>query len=658
MTTPRNPIPARVAETLRRFPPFSMLPETTVTGLAARADIRVVPMGDFIWKQNAPPGDEVLFLAQGRVEYIWEHDSRGERVDVRDVGDTLGLSALVRGEPFRVTAQAVEDSLLYGLPWPPLKDALARHDEARNYVRRHLFWAVRVGTRIEYPEPTRSSLAGRAKTILQTHIDGAQLVQPRPLERLLTCPPTATLADAATLMSAKRVPTILVVDAQRRPLGIVSGSNLVKHAIVDNLPKHTPVSRIMAHPVITLPPRTSAQAAMLLMLRERIGQVCLTEDGTPGTPALDVCTHKDLLAQNGRHPAAMLYEIRDAKTPARFRELCDQIEHTARDYLEAGASAIYLGQLCAELYDELTTRLIALSQDELAAEDAAPPRPTHWAWMSVGSDGRREQILRTDMDNALVFAPTGTPETDETTRQTLLKLAAKVIDKLAAAGFARCQGGVMAHNPRWCRTTDEWLAEIDTYNAGSDGDALLRATVLYDLRHVAGERALCERLREHIYTTAAANPHLQRRLAALIVDTPPPPLNIIGRFVIEKLGVAAPPAEFDLKHRGMAPLRDAARLYTLRHRLSRRHSTGGRWDELRRADPRHGELAALARDAYDHLLRLRTLNGLRRGDSGRHLDPATLTKLERAQLANIFDIVRTVQQTVRQEFATDNTRLT
>jgi CBS domain-containing protein len=654
MTSPRNPISGRVADALRRFPPFSMLPETVAAGLAACADIRVVPMGDLIWKQGAPPGDEVMFLAQGRVEYIWEHDGRTERVDVRDVGDVLGLSALVRGEPFRVTAQAVEDCILYGLPWPRFKDVLDRHDEARNYVRRHLFWAVRVGSQIEYSEPTESSVAGRAKNILQAHLDGAQLVQPRPLERLLTCQPDDTVAGAAALMSAKRVPSILVVDAARRPLGIVSGNSLVKHIIVDGMPKDTPVSRIMANPVVTISPHTSAMAASLLMLRERIGQVCVTEDGTPGTPALDVCTHKDLLAQSGHHPTGMLYEIRIAKSPARFRELCDEIEQIVREYLEAGASAIYVGQICAELYDELAARLLALSIDELAAEGIPLPRGITWAWMSVGSDGRREQILRTDMDNGFVFTPTGAPETDETARQVFLKLAAAVIDKLVAAGFARCQGGVMALNPRWCRTTAEWLAEIESFNAGIDGAMLLRATVLYDLRFVAGERELCDRLRERIYATVSANLPLQHRLAELIVDNTPP-LNFIGRFVIEKLGGGG--GEFDLKNRGMAPLRDAARLFSLRHKLSRRYSTGGRWDELRRTIPQRGELAALAREAYDHLLRLRTLNGLRRGDSGRHLDPESLTKLERAQLANVFDVVRTVQQAVRMEFATDGARL-
>lgn len=652
----KNVIPDRIAEAMRRFPPFSMLPLASVQLLASDATVRIVPAGDKVWTQGDRPSDEALFLARGRVEYVWQVEGRSERVDVRDVGDVLGLTAIYRGEPFRVTAQVVEDSLFYGIPAAPLKAMLDANDDARHYVRRHLFWVTRVGTPVplNVDEPTESMVAGRTKNILQAHLDGAQLVQPRPIERLLTCTPDEPVHVAATMMSNKRVPSILVVDPERRPLGIVTASNLVKAVIVDGRSKDEPVSAVMASPVVTVSPRSSATAAILLMLRERIGQVCVTEDGTPATKALDVCTHKDLLAQSGHHPAGLLREIRLAKSTPRFRELCDEIEAIARSYLEAGVSAIYLGQMCAELYDELVHRLLDLSIDELEEDGVLLPR-IPWAWMSVGSDGRREQILRTDMDNAFVFAGQGSEVADHAARTVFLKLATLVVERLVNCGFARCQGGVMAMNPRWCRTREEWVAEITGPDAFSTDEGMLRATVLYDLRFIAGDKALCDSLRQEVMDAAANNRALQHRLAEAVVDMAPP-LNFIGRFVIEKLG-GGDRDEFDLKSRGMAPLRDAARILSISQGLNRRYSTGGRWDELRRGHPRLSEVAALARDAYDFLLRMRTLNGLRRGDSGRYLDPQALTKLERAQLSNVFDVVRMVQDSVRIEFHLEARRL-
>lgn len=645
---PKNVIPDRIASALRRFPPFSMLPADVVQQLAADAFVRAIAAGDFVWRQGDQPADHVLFLARGRVEYIWQVAGRRERVDIRDVGDVLGFTAIMHPEPqHSVSAQAAEDCLFYGLPAKSIRTVLTAHDDARHYVRRHTFWVTRVGRAVPMTEPTDSLQAGRVRNILQAHLDGAQRVQPRSLDRLLTCAPEAPISEAATLMAAKQVPSILVVDAERRPLGIVTANTLVKQVIVGGQEKSAPVASVMAKPVVTVSPSSSATAAILLMLRERIGQVCVTEDGTPHTPALDVCTQKDLLAQSGHHPAGLLREIRLARTNPRFRELCDEIESIARSYLEAGVSAIYLGQICAELYDELVQHLIELTAAELA-DSGQPLPPTAWSWMSVGSDGRREQILRTDMDNAFAFESLGSPTADEEARMLFLELAKRVIDRMAAAGFARCQGGVMALNPRWCRTTTEWLAEFATYDGTLEGDRLLRAAVLFDLRFVAGNAPLCATLRQAILARAGTEVHLQARLAQSIVATAPP-LNFIGRFVMEKLGVGE--EQFDLKARGMAPLRDAARLLCLKHQLHQRYSTGGRWDEVRRNLPHLAELATSAREAYDFLMRLRTLNGLQRGDSGRFINSDQLTKLERAQLSNIFDVVRLVQEAVRREFA-------
>jgi CBS domain-containing protein len=257
------------------------------------------------------------------------------------------------------------------------------------------------------------------------------------------------------------------------------------------------------------------------------------------------------------------------------------------------------------------------------------------------------------MDNGMIFAPSGSPEADEAHRAALVKLGAVVVDMMVACGFARCQGGVMASNPRWVRTGTEWRDELKALDDGRDGERLLRAAILFDLRFVAGDRTLCEEFRADMLAGVAANEPLLRRLAELVVDTPPP-LNFWGKFVVENRGGRE--SGFDIKNRALSPLRDAARALALKHGLTRRYSTGGRWEDIRRTQPRSAEMAALARDGYDLLLRLRTLNGLRRGDTGRFIDIASLSKLERSQLANAFDVLRMVQNSVRLEFQLDLSR--
>ncbi|MCF3651110.1 DUF294 nucleotidyltransferase-like domain-containing protein [Synoicihabitans lomoniglobus] len=646
-----NLIPDRIATTLRRFPPFSMLPAESIDELADKAQVRVLVAGEKVWSQGDPPGTELYVLVRGRVEYLIITDGQAELVAVRDEGDLLGLTPLLRSQPARTTAKVVEDTVLYGLPWQRLQRLLAEHDDARHYVNRHLFWTSRLGGETEtMPGPEDNAISGRAKNILQAHLAGGKVIQPRAIERLLTCSPDTPIRDAARIMAQRRVPSVLVVDDERRPLGIVTQSALVKQVVAGEMPRDAPVEGLMASPVITVSSLSSATAAILLMLRERIGQVCVTEDGTTDTAALDVFTNKDLLAQSGHHPAGLLREFRHARTVGRLRELCDEVEEFTESYLDAGVSAIFLGQICAELYDELIQRLLEMAVAEMTAAGTALPA-VGWAWLSVGSDGRREQTLRTDMDNALVFADTDDPAQNSAHRTVFLDLAERVVTKMVECGFSRCQGGVMASNPRWCRTATEWKAEITTIGTSTEPEELFRGIVLYDLRYIAGDAALVRPLRQAIIDSVRGNAWLQRRLAELVCETPPP-LNFWGNFVVEKKGDRA--GEFDLKGRALAPLRDAARLLALKNNQLRRYSTGGRWEDLRRNVPKLAELAKVAREAYDVLLTLRLTTAIARHDSGRFVDPSKLTKLEKARLAHAFDVVRLVQTHVRLAFSLDN----
>lgn len=639
-----NRIPVRIAEALQKFPPFSMLPQPIVTSLAEKATVKVLVKGDHVWEQGDPPGDEVLFLAIGRVEYYMDENGTSELVDVRDVGDVLGLSALHEGETFRVTAEVHEDSVLYVLPWLDLKIILEENDQARNYVRRHLFWGTRVGR----TAPAVSFDSDNALSIMDAHIDSAQVIQPRPPDRLLTCTPDTPIRTAAEMMVERNLYSILVIDKRGRPVGFVTDMQLVRKVVVGRTRSSSPVARIMHAPVATVAPRTNTMAVLLTMLHERIDHICITTDGTPDSQALDVCTPNDLLSQSTNHPVGIARNIQRARTSARLRELCDDIENLARSYLEAGISGIVMGQICAQLFDTLIDRMIAMTEETLAARGTTLP-DIAWSWIAVGSDGRREQILRTDMDNAIIFQSSGDPELDERNRGKLLLMATQVINLMVEAGFSRCQGGVMASNPRWCRTDEEWIGEIRDVDGLAEGDNLLRALVLYDLRHVAGDKGIANRVRDAVFesSTTTSRANALRQLAEMVVATPPP-LNFRGKFIVEKKGLNE--GEFDLKKRGLTPLRDAARVFALHYGLKNHHSTGGRWDELALTHPELAEVANLARSGYDHLLRFRNLTGLRRDDDGRFVNPATLDRLEREQLANVFDVQRMVQNTIRRHF--------
>ena len=205
----------------------------------------------------------------------------------------------------------------------------------------------------------------------------------------------------------------------------------------------------------------------------------------------------------------------------------------------------------------------------------------------------------------------------------------------------------MALNPKWCRTPQEWISEVAALKTEGDPASFLRTIIALDMRWVSGDEQLLRNLRQTLFQDIAGTPAVLRRLAESVVVTPPP-LNFLKQFVVEKKG--SHEGKFDIKSRALAPLRGAAQLIAIKYKLMRRFSTGGRWQDIQNHVIHLREVARYAEESYEFLLRLRTLNGLRRGDSGRFIEPGSINKLERAQLAHSFDVVRMVQHTIRQEF--------
>ena len=140
----KNAIPDRIADSLHRFPPFSMLEEKVIQSLAREASVKVLVKGEKVWDQGETAGNTLYFLERGRVEYKVNNGGHSELVDVRDVGDLLGLTALYEAAIFRVSAEVIEDSLLYCFDWNLVEPLFAENDDARNYIRRHLYWTTKL----------------------------------------------------------------------------------------------------------------------------------------------------------------------------------------------------------------------------------------------------------------------------------------------------------------------------------------------------------------------------------------------------------------------------------------------------------------------------------------------------------------------------------
>lgn len=639
MAPSSNVIQDRVAEFLRRFPPFSLLETAERSELAARVSIRYVTAGTVIFREGAKPGDEFYVLRQGSVE-VHEQGPPRQLVDVCDEGDVFGVRPLIAREPYLATAVAVDECILYVVPVAAAQPLLTKNNRVALY-----FAAAFASGRPHQRKRAGATLAGGRLagegSVPVPFLNDTIVLNAT--KKVLTCSATETIRSAALAMTEHGYSSIVIADGASAPVGILTDRDLRSKVVTGLHAADEPVSAIMSRPVKTVRAGITLAEAMIEMIRKKVHHLCVTADGTDGSAVTGLISDHDLLLVQGFNPAIMIKEARKTASLPQLVAIREKAEELLAKYLEQDVSALYVAGTVSAVTDAIVQRLVELH----VASAGVPPRD--FAWLALGSQGREEQLLRTDQDHALVYAG----EPDDDVLAWFLRLAAFVSDGLEACGFAPDAGGVSATNPDWCRSLGEWKETLRRWVERPDEHDILLATVFLDYRPSAGNPALARELTRYIHEEIARTELFLARLAGNALSTPPP-LSFFRSFVVERNGEHED--EFDLKLRAMIPLADAARVLTLDHELVGENSTIRRFQRLAALETGHRDLFEEAAVAYEILMKIRARFGLKHRDSGRYIDPEALNKIDRQTLRNIFADVKELQDVLRVRFPAGHVR--
>lgn len=471
----------------------------------------------------------------------------------------------------------------------------------------------------------------------------------QPLRRLakrppVTCAEQVSVAAAARLMREHEVGSVIVVDEQSRPRGILTSQDLI--GVVADGGFERPVAEFMRRDPVSLPPHAFAYEAALAMIERRIRHILVVEDGR----LLGVVSERDLFALQRLGLGELNMEIRLADDLDTLGALAAEIRRLAALLIEQGTAPEPLTLFISVLNDRLTRRVIEVVRRHHELNRI------RWAWLAFGSEGRFEQTISTDQDNGLVFAA-HEGMTAQQARAKLVPFARAVNEALDACGFPLCKGNIMASNPALCLTLDEWRAKFGGWLGESVPQALLDAAICFDLRPVYGDESLATALRDWIREHVRGHAAFLRLLAQAATQTQPP-LGRFGGFAATDAPGA--PHTLNLKANGARIFVDAARVLALAHGL-RETNTADRLRGVRaaRGQPQ-SETDALI-DAFHYIqgLRLRGQAGTPEARSGgrrsaqdlaNRIDPDQLDAFEQSALKEAFRLARQLQSRLELDF--------
>lgn len=642
-----NVIINRVQEFLKRFPPFSFLDERALAVVAGSVEVRYHANGEYLFRRGEPAQQFFFVLKQGQVHLLAQEESRTTVAEVCDEGDVFGVLALLGKRPYILDALVIEDSLVYAIPVAVFEKILQENS------RVSLFFAAGFasGQLVVRKDLSQSQ---KARTVFQdvSKDNGLMIFTGnadwRFTKEVLTCPTGISIHKAAQMMAERSVGSIVVVNEAQHPLGIITDKDLRNKLVANGLSLETPVEKLMSSPVLTKSKERGFSDLYLSMIKNRLHHLIITQDGSVQSPVTGILSDHDILLSQGNSPAVLIHALMNTWDMQEMAKIREQAEKLLKYYLENEISMDFVASVITEINDTIIQRAV-----QLAVEKHAPDFPEFeklkFCFLSLGSEGREEQLLRTDLDNAIVYEDVADSNADRAQAYMLL-VGQEVIECLMTCGFKACPAEMMANNPQWCQPVSVWKKYFSEWILTPNQKALLNAAIFFDFRPVYGDKSLASELSSHIYQEIADRDIFLNFLAKNAL-TNPPPLGFFKNFIVEKSGEQKD--KFDIKLRAMMPLADIARLLVLSHRVVGINNTFKRFEKLAELEPNYVELMQEAGKAYEILMRMRAIQGLSTQTDGRYIDPSSLGKLQRQLLKNAFAPIDELQKIVQVRYQLD-----
>lgn len=355
--------------------------------------------------------------------------------------------------------------------------------------------------------------------------------------------------------------------------------------------------------------------------------------GWPTDPGMAAQT-----ALRERHPLADALAQGDgwigpAQEPADLVRVCSLLRRQAQILYQEGLRSDVLTRIVAHWNDAVLRRLLQMYAEAFSG--------IRWCWLALGSEGREEQTLHTDQDNALLFES----EDPAQTRDRLLPILREINEWLDRCGYVLCPGDVMASNPRWCLSAGEWRQVFASWIDTGDPQALLHGAIFFDFRGIAGDQDLASELRTWLLEHLKPRPVFLKMLAAQAVANAPPLWPWRDLRTRRHQGQPV----IDLKVNGVALFVDAARVLSLAAGVPPTQTTTRLEQSARRPSEQRDRQAWVA--AYRSLQDLRVrwqFTCMERGlEVGNRIPVSELSRFDRALLVQALTEAKKMQSSLR-----------
>ena len=617
---------------LKNTEPFSLLPQTELETVANELSEIHYYSRELLYQQNKTSVEGLDIIVKGSYDaFILTSENQKKSKQKVEAHRTYGaFSILLNKGKSMLTVEAQKNTLVYRLPPTFFKELCKKHSDFYQHFLtafgKEMLNEQYVGL-VSNPEMNVEALSFDRYFVRRLDSVSAR--------EIIHCNIHTPCHDAARLMEVHKLSCLFVED-NGELLGYITDIILRNKIIGGQMHSATPVKDIMEGPIFRIDSHAFVYEAVLLMFDNMIRYLIIEENGED----IGVVSRTKLLSDQAQSPFVFIQSVRLALTTEELRKKWAHVPEVVYQLLTRGVKSEIVNQVITNISDTIAQKVI-----EGVIHEIGDP-PAKFVFMSLGSEGRKEQTLKTDQDNAIIYEDKAN-EFREKTRKYFLHFAELVSERLDFIGFSFCTGGLMAKNPKWTHSLSHWKRNYNEWIENPDHEAVMNFSTFFDCRYIYGEESLVTELQKHIVQKLEQpSEYFFSLLANNALQYEPPLTFFRGIKTISK----GDQQVFNIK-RAMTPIVDLVRVYALKYKILETN-TGERLEALRRAKIISDEDFHELMQSYYYLmgmrLRYQSLQIAQDHDeSHNYVNPKLLTKIEIVTLKEIFKVIEEFQQRIK-----------
>ncbi len=626
------------AEFLKTVAPFNLLPDEIIEATATLLKEVHYNKEAIIYKQETTNMKGVDIIVDGEYESFFYDSSQNKRLlEINRRGHCFGgVSMLLNEKKCLTTVIVKKGTVIYVLARKYFKNLCQAYEEFFQH------FTTEFGKRMMNDE--FAHFYKNAISFEKSYITSDQLfskkIESIEYRDIVSCHINTTVHDAAKLMAAGKVSCLFIKDEDGKLTGFITDITIRDKVVANMLSYNTPVGSIMDTPLVSINSEAYVYDVILQMFRSRTGYLLIEKEGE----YVGFITRNKLLSEQGQSPLVFIQSVKQSLSIDELKRKWQSVPEMVLQLLNNGVHAEIVNQVITTVSDTIAVKIIEGIINEMG------PLPAKFVFMVLGSEGRKEQTLKTDQDNAIIYEDKANEHREEV-REYFLDFATKVSDRLNHVGFAYCTGGYMAQNPKWTHSLSHWKRNYDSWMAESVPETVIQFSTFFDCRYIYGEESILEELKS--YLDEELHKPMERLFFYMAKNALQyePPLTMFFKNI--KTFTVGAQEVFDIK-KTMTPIVDLVRVFALRNHVFE-INTGERLKALK-------TLGVFTETECDELLQsYYFLMGMRlkkhaiqimhdHSEPDNYINTQTLTRLDRLTLIEIFKTIENFQSKIRIAF--------